>query len=109
MPRNPAWTRWEIAQALRLYHDPEFAHGTVPKSHRKLRELSERLRSAVSLRDQPDPARYRNDNGAYKKLLNFRQFDPHYVSRGQIGLTHGGQTDGDVWREFDGRWDALPQ
>jgi hypothetical protein len=44
--------------------------------------------------------RYRNVNGVYMKLTNFRRFDPAYTSAGKVGLTHGNREEEAVWREF---------
>ena len=45
---------------------------------------------------------YRNANGVYMKLMNFRRFDPLYQSQGKSGLTAGGKTEAEVWAEFAG-------
>jgi len=42
-----------------------------------------------------------------RKLGNFGAFDPRLATRGIKGLTHVGRADEAVWREFDGRWEAL--
>lgn len=43
---------------------------------------------------------FRNANGVYMKLMNFRRFDPNYTAEGKVGLTRGGHEEEIVWREF---------
>jgi predicted HNH restriction endonuclease len=44
--------------------------------------------------------RFRNVNGVYMKLMNFRRFDPVFTQAGRRGLTRGGQAEQEVWNEF---------
>ena len=46
--------------------------------------------------------KYRNPNGAYMKLMNFRRFDPEFTKEGKVGLTRGGKDEEYVWAEFAG-------
>jgi len=41
--------------------------------------------------------KFRNNNGVYMKLMNFRRFDPEYKGK---GMTHGGKDEGLVWNLF---------
>ena len=45
---------------------------------------------------------FRNPNGVYMKMMNFRRFDPEYTRQGRVGLTRGNKGEGLVWDEFAG-------
>jgi 5-methylcytosine-specific restriction protein A len=49
--------------------------------------------------------KFRNTNGVYQKLMNFRRFDPAFQSEGKVGLTHGNKMEGAVWEAYA---DDLP-
>lgn len=44
--------------------------------------------------------RFRNVNGVYMKLMNFRRFDPVFTEAGKRGLARGGQAEEEVWDTF---------
>jgi hypothetical protein len=48
------------------------------------------------------PDRFRNVNGVYMKLMNYRRFDPAFTQAGKVGLSRGGKAEEDVWNEFAG-------
>jgi 5-methylcytosine-specific restriction protein A len=52
-------------------------------------------------------ADFRNANGVYMKVMNFRRFDPAYLAQGKKGLERGGKLEADVWRDFSDKPDAL--
>jgi 5-methylcytosine-specific restriction protein A len=54
-----------------------------------------------------DPNLFRNPNGVYMKLANFRAVDPLHTSLGKRGLSRGGQGADAVWNEFSKRPDEL--
>ena len=97
--RNPPWNRDELILALDLYMvDPISPPG---KQSREILELSDylnRLGSQVAA----DKATYRNPNGVYMKLMNFRRFDPTFIGAGKVGLQRGGKGDERVWNDFAG-------
>src|SRR5271168_302046 len=43
---------------------------------------------------------FRNPNGVYMKMMNFRRFDPLYRARGKTGLTRGNKLEEAVWNDF---------
>jgi 5-methylcytosine-specific restriction protein A len=45
---------------------------------------------------------FRNANGVYMKMMNFRRFDPAYTGQGRVGLTRGNKDEQVVWNEFAG-------
>ena len=54
-----------------------------------------------------DASLFRNPNGVYMKLANFRAVDPLYTSQGKRGLQRGGYGTEEVWTEFSERPDRL--
>ena len=52
-------------------------------------------------------ADYRNANGVYMKLMNFRRFDPTVVTSGRRGLERGSKDEELVWNEFANDPDRL--
>jgi 5-methylcytosine-specific restriction enzyme A len=50
---------------------------------------------------------FRNPNGVYMKLMNFRRFDPAYRAQGKTGLTRGNKLEEAVWNEFAADPDRL--
>ena len=81
--KNPAWTRDELILALDLYVG--FKGNPPGKTSSEIGELSallNRLSGAAG-----GAADYRNNNGVYMKLMNFRRFDPVYQAQGKSGLS----------------------
>jgi 5-methylcytosine-specific restriction protein A len=97
--RNPAWVRDELILALDVYL--RHAGNLPPKGSPEIAELSEmpnRLGRYLGIATQD---RFRNLNGAYIKLGNFRRFDPAFEREGKRGgLTHGNREEEAVWNEF---------
>lgn len=96
--RNAIWSRDELILALDLY----MQHRTSPpgKDSPEIRELSEVLNHLGAVLRQRTCATYRNENGVYMKLMNFRRLDPDYVAEGKTGLTRGNQDEVRVWDQF---------
>jgi 5-methylcytosine-specific restriction protein A len=98
--RNPDWTRDELILALDLYlrHRDKMPGKRSPE----VMALSAALgKIAAKVQGSHAPnADYRNANGVYMKLMNFRRLDPQYTEDGKVGLTRGGRGDEEVWREF---------
>lgn len=98
--RNPDWSRDELILALDLY----LRHRPSPpaKNSTEVIELSELLnRIATKLHEGVGREKtYRNANGVYMKLMNFRRFDPEYTGSGKKGLTAGNKDEEVVWNQF---------
>jgi 5-methylcytosine-specific restriction protein A len=45
-------------------------------------------------------SKFRNPNGVYMKVMNFRRFDPIYKEQGKRGLQRGGKLEEEVWNNF---------
>lgn len=96
--RNPPWSRDELILALDLY----LKQRTSPlgKDSPEVIELSEFLHKMGQALGLVEAETYRNANGVYMKLMNFRRFDPEYTNDGKIGLSRGNKDEEVVWNEF---------
>lgn len=96
--RNPPWTRDELILALDLY----MKHRISPpgKNSPEVIELSELLNKMGQALGLSELEKFRNPNGVYMKLMNFRSYDPEYTKDGKVGLTRGNKDEEVVWKEF---------
>ena len=96
--RNPDWTRDELVLALELYlRNPRSPPG---KASKEVAELSATLRLLGERLGWVRDDKFRNVNGVYMKMMNFRRFDADVIASGRVGLTRGNSDDGAVYREF---------
>ncbi len=70
------------------------------KSSKEVAELSAILNQLGGRLDRTTDAKYRNANGVYMKMMNFRRFDPSVKESGRVGLTRGNKEEEVVWRDF---------
>jgi len=96
--RNPTWVRDELILALDLY----VQHGGNPpgKQSDEIVGLSDLLGDLGRLLGLPGDGGYRNANGVYMKLMDFRRFDPQFTEAGKVGLQRGGKLEQEVWDDF---------
>ena len=102
--RNPSWNRDELILALELYrrHD-----GNPPgKTSKEVTELS-KLLNKMGAQLSNGKADFRNPNGVYMKVMNFRRFDPVYLSQGKKGLERGNKLEAELWNKFANQADLL--
>lgn len=94
---RPDWTRDELILALELYLRLRGRRYTQESP--EIAELSAFLKQiGPILHGMPVTDRFRNANGVYMKLMNFRRLDP---GDGQHkGLSHGNRLEQEVWDEF---------
>lgn len=95
---NPPWSRDELILALDLYL--RYRDSLPNKNTEVVRELSGFLGRLGKALRVTDSVSFRNENGVYMKLGNFRRWDPDYVQRGRLGLVKGNKDEGFVWAEF---------
>lgn len=101
--RNPNWSRDELILALELYK--RFS-GNPPKDGKEIVELSATLNTLGS--DVSDRTElFRNPNGVYMKVMNFRRFDEAYSGLGKTGLTRGNKLEEEIWESFADDQDRL--
>lgn len=105
--RNAAWSRDELILALDLY----MSHRTSPltKESDEVKELSGLLNKMNASLGKPISATFRNANGVYMKLMNFRRFDPDFINVGKVGLSRGNKDEEVVWQKFSGNPAHLNQ
>jgi predicted HNH restriction endonuclease len=96
--RNPTWVRDELILALDLYL--RYTGNPPPKGSAEIDELSETLNRLGRYLGIATEDRFRNVNGVYMKLMNFRRFDPVFTDAGKRGLSRGGQAEEEVWNTF---------
>jgi predicted HNH restriction endonuclease len=96
--RNPPWMRDELILALELYlRNPISPPSKTSPEVQNLSAVLNKLGQALGHRDY---AKFRNANGVYMKMMNFRRFDPAYTVTGKVGLTRGNKDEEVVWEEF---------
>ncbi|WP_240500647.1 HNH endonuclease [Pseudomonas putida] len=95
---NPAWTRDELILALDLYL--RHRNSLPNKTHPEVRALSQLLGQIGNALGLNKEGSFRNANGVYMKLGNFRRWDPEYIKNGKTGLTKGNKTEKQVWDDF---------
>ena len=102
--RNPTWSRDELILTLDFYF--RFKGNPPSKESAEIKGLSDLLnRMSGDIGKGLD--KFRNPNGVYMKIMNFRRFDPSFASKGAVGLTRGGKGDEEVWNEFHNRISDL--
>lgn len=98
--RPPSWSRDELILALELYlRNPDSTLGKKSPEVLELSELLNRLGLALGIARSNA---FRNANGVYMKMMNYRRLDPRYTNHGRIGLTRGNKDEDVVWSEFSG-------
>ena len=102
---DPDWTWDEHVLALDVY----MAHPvSVPgKTSKVILELSELLNELGQREGVIKTGKYRNANGVYMKLMNFRRLDPAVAARGNVGLTRGAKGEKAVWARYADDRDSL--
>jgi hypothetical protein len=96
--RNPTWVRDELILALDMYL--RYAGNPPSKESAEIIELSATLNRLARYLGLSREDRFRNRNGVYMKLMNFRRFDPAFIDAGKVGLSRGGKTEEEVWTNF---------
>ena len=93
--RNPPWSRDELIVTLDFYlrHQRSMPSKVSPEIS-ELSDFLNRLQSKIG-GDRPD--KFRNVNGVYMKLMNFRRFDPSYDG---TGLERGNKDEEVVWNLY---------
>lgn len=85
--RNPPWEYDELVLALDVYFREPRARQS--KGDPAVADLSRVLRALPLPIERPDPERFRNVNGVFMKLQNFKAVDPGYTADGRTGLGAG--------------------
>lgn len=103
--RNEDWTVEELALALELY----FRHRKrIPsKTSVELKEFSDLLKNLNQHNGIVGDYRFRNVNGVYLKLMNFRSQDPEYTAPGRKGMPNSNSLEKILWERYVANQPAL--
>ncbi|MDF2116393.1 hypothetical protein PY365_12465 [Roseiarcaceae bacterium H3SJ34-1] len=96
--RNPNWTREELIIVLDLYL--RFRRSPPSKASLEVREISEFLRQMAARAGLNISVTFRNANGVYMKMMNYRSIDPEYTVDGRVGLSSNSDLEHSVWAEY---------
>ena len=102
--RSPKWNRDEIIICLNLYLNE--GGRNLQKNDPKILEVSQILNQLPSFGDKSNYQKFRNVNGVYMKLGNFKTFDSTYIG---TGLKGGSKLDKIVFDEFFTQKEKLKQ
>lgn len=105
MRQPPRWSRDELILALDLYLRNR--HTPPGKDSDEVVELSRFLNQLGDILGTSIGGLYRNPNGVYMKMMNFRRFDSEFTAEGKVGLTKGNKDEEVVWNEFSGDVEGL--
>ena len=100
-----SWTRDEYILILDLYF--QYPKTAPSKNDPVLQKYSQLLRSLNPTVASTEP-RYRNVNGIYLRLMNYRSCDPYWLAQGKVGMSSGstGRCK-EIWDEFAGDADIV--
>jgi 5-methylcytosine-specific restriction protein A len=92
---NADWSWDEHVLALELY----MQNPTSPpaKNSKTIAAFSALLNRMGEKTGVPRTAKFRNPNGIYMKLMNFRRLDPNFQAAGKVGLQRGSALEKRVW------------
>ncbi|HEV7290107.1 hypothetical protein [Sphingomonas sp.] len=96
--QNADWSWDEHVLALDLYMtNPASPPGKGSKAVAELSVFLNRLgkQNGVAMTDK-----FRNANGVYMKMMNFRRLDPAFQSQGKVGLGRGSKGEQAVWDQY---------
>ena len=97
-PRNPNRVRDELILALAFYL--QHRENMPDKASEEIEALSSEINKLGAKIGLSGGTTFRNANGVYMKLMNFRRLDPLYTAEGKVGLQRGGKGEEIVWQEF---------
>jgi 5-methylcytosine-specific restriction protein A len=100
-PRNSPWIREELILALELYLQNR--KSPPSKISKQVESLSKELNHLAACISGSSSNKFRNASSVYLKMMNFRSYDPDYISQGKIDMKHGNKLEPELWREFFGK------
>lgn len=102
---NADWSWDEHVLALQLYMgNPTSPPGKASKEVLALSALLNRLGERMGV---ARTEKFRNANGVYMKLMNFRRLDPSFQAIGKAGLSQGAKGEQAVWDRYKDDPDGL--
>jgi 5-methylcytosine-specific restriction enzyme A len=103
--RNPDWSRDELILALNAYM--EWRPSFPAKSSAEIAQLSSEVRALGEILHGVSSETFRNANGVYMKIMNFRRLEPGAGGETSGGLSGGSQADAEVWDVYAQNRNAL--
>ena len=105
-PRSDVpWSWDEHVLALELYmRNPA---SPPAKTSADVIELSRLLGELAEINGIARTPKFRNANGVYMKMMNFRRLDPAFRVQGKSGLNRGAQGEEEVWQRYAQDKNAL--
>jgi 5-methylcytosine-specific restriction protein A len=97
------WDREEMILALELY----FRSPQPGKHSTAVAEVSDLLRKRAVQLGRIIPPRFRNGDGVYLKMMNFRRYDAAQIAKGNKGMDRGARLEEAVWSEWSGKKNQL--
>jgi len=79
------------------------------KDSTEVAELSQLLNERGRQHGIPMAEKFRNANGVYMKMMNFRRLDPSFLDQGKSGLSRGSKGEVEVWHRYSGDPAGLRQ
>lgn len=105
MVQNSDWSWEEHVLALEFYmRNPS---SPPSKTSSEIAELSATLWRLGELTGASMNEKFRNPNGVYMKLMNFRRLDPSFQSQGKSGLAAGSMGEEEVWDRYSNDLEGL--
>lgn len=96
--QNADWSWDEHVLALDLYMDHRKA---IPgKGSPQILGLSKLLATLGTRTGVAMTPKFRNANGVYMKMMNFRRLDPEFTGQGKAGLSQGARLEQRVWDAY---------
>jgi 5-methylcytosine-specific restriction protein A len=95
---NADWSWDEHVLALQLYMDQR--HAPLTKGSPSIAKLSTLLKKLGEKTEVARTPKFRNENGVYMKLMNFRRLDPDIIAKGNSGLSQGSLVEEKVWNKY---------
>ncbi|SDX46911.1 HNH endonuclease [Lysobacter enzymogenes] len=96
--KQPRWAKDELILALDLY----LRNRASPPDKRspEVADLSAFLGRLGRVLGNSQGDTFRNENGVYMKMMNFRRFDTEFIKHGKVGLSKGNKDEESIWNEF---------
>lgn len=100
--KNPPWSTDELIVTLDFYirHSPNIPQ----KTSEEIKSLSNFLNKLQVKTGVIGNKTFRNNNGVYMKLMNFKRLDPNYHGK---GLERGSKGDEQVWNRYSSDLNEL--
>lgn len=105
LKKRIVWERDEYILILSLYL--KYREKAPAKNSEELKKYSDLLRK-LNPNHSNDDFKYRNLNGVYMRLMNFRACDPYWIDQGKVGMDAGNKGKcKEIWDEFYGNEEEV--